>query len=304
MSINMKTKIVERVVTKALNDIAAGGSLFIRRLVSLGAHFSKNDYSRYLFDLIESLLSDPRSNYYQLVNNIIMNTDRNCLQTFAINLGYHALVAGAETLRLQSPAGGGHTRWYCPLPETSDQLDDFLSLQEARGVRFFYRDIAPADVGELLPFCRRHPQCDFLLFADQAEISRLNPGQLLSAANLLISLPADDADFSTASELLAAARCHFGAYLNYHRGNYQDIMRNAWQELLRSAAVPYLLLRPAAEIDEATAVEIYRYAKQYRFDPRASVFLVDFPDDLHYIDEALSGELIIPTLCLAEVTGE
>jgi hypothetical protein len=295
----MKAKIVQHAVAKALNDIADGERLSIRRLVSLGANFSKNDYSRYFFALIENLLADSDSNYYRLVNKMIKNIDRHCLQTFAINLGYHSFVAGADTIRLKKAAGGEHISWYCQLPPESSGLEELIREQEGRGVRFFYRNVSPAEIEQLLPIISRHPQSDYIFFATSAELGQLKTRQLLGAANLLISLPADNPAFNNATAMLAAANCHFGSHLTYGNASYRSIINDHWQKIIVATPTPYLFLLPAGDLSDDVAGEIYRYAKQYRLGPRASIFLIDFFGDLCYIDDVLNGIVTIPQLRLA-----
>ena len=76
MSTNTLTRvIIESAVTRGINDMHNDPKRAMRKLTDLGRHFSKNRIRDGIFSVIQEILQNEDTPYYEAVYNLIEATD-------------------------------------------------------------------------------------------------------------------------------------------------------------------------------------------------------------------------------------
>nr|MCR5004702.1 hypothetical protein [Clostridiales bacterium] len=92
--------IIDSTVERSLREIAEDPKRSVRKLADLGRLFTKGRFTNEVYSLVQDLLHNDESPYYEAIEKLLRSTDQQILKTFGINLGYNGLNIGGKITRL------------------------------------------------------------------------------------------------------------------------------------------------------------------------------------------------------------
>ncbi len=197
----------------------------VRRLVDLGKQFSKNRFQDTVFSVMQESLNNENSAYYDMLHNLLKNTDHENMKKFGINFGYMSWAYGAANLRKQEESTGVCIPWCLKLrfdPSNTDGLNQeriaSLIEQSTRlGIyAFFIRECGNStDSYELLELLERYSDCSFVWVKGNGRLTAAQIQMLKVCKNTLVSLPVEEAESLLTAALLRDQKILFSMHLLY-----------------------------------------------------------------------------------------
>ena len=92
--------LIETIVRKTLREIKASPGRSTRNLIDMALNFSEGRFQRNFFEAAQTMLTNEKSPYYELIRDTVAHVDCERLLRFGMNVGYH----GCTCLLYTSPS--------------------------------------------------------------------------------------------------------------------------------------------------------------------------------------------------------
>lgn len=288
---------IDTAVTKALRDIQRDPERSIRNLVDLGSSFSRGRFQKGFLATAQTMLKQQKSAYYDAAKRIVKNIDHTNLKTFGVNLGYNSLTRGARKIRELEAELGINIPWaiYFEYKEgggfaTAQDFDRLITAGKEHGIFTYCFTCDVAAVPAALGFPRRHRDAAFVLFAKPGQFTPALLEHLSTAANLMVCLDAEDAHFLTNAAQLRAHKLLYSASVYYDDSTAATARsEEMMQRVLQSEGVFFSWIA-ARECSQETRHAMYEHALAIRKGQEYPVFVIDFFEDMLYIDRVISEQ--------------
>jgi len=297
-------RIIEAAIDKGIRDINENSGRGVRNLVDLGTHFAAGRFQKDFFRLSKQILGNADSPYYRLVNHIAYYTDPDILKHFGINLGYNSWTYGAEKIRKYEKRHGYNVPWTIVFDLqkdtnemlTASEISGILDRGESMGVYcgMFFAGRDKVQLELLLDMLEAHRESSYFVFLQPELITEEIAYTILKAGNIVVVLAMNTAIYSTACEkaadILMKNNCLYGMYCTYDDGNVEYITSSGFLGQLEDmhCAFVFLIRQELKEIHNkehfSQFMQKTKYASEYSF------FLVDFYEDLAYVDRIISAD--------------
>ena len=107
----MKKAMIETAVDRGIKEMEDDPKRSIRRLTDLGKQFSRNRFQETVFSVMQELLNNENSAYYDMMHNLIKNSEKESLKKFGVNFGYMSWSYGAARVREKETKEGVLIPW-------------------------------------------------------------------------------------------------------------------------------------------------------------------------------------------------
>lgn len=273
-------------VDRGIREMEEDPKRSVRRLADLGSMFSKSRFQRSVFRIIQEVLSNENSAYYDMIGNLLGNADHNALKTFGVNMGYLSWVYGGRKLHeLERQDGQARpmTMMFRYDPAGKDGLDvQTISALVKQGQKMgiyscYIRQMSSgADNYDLLSLFSSFPDVAFVwlrdsgcLTAAQIEILRGTPGTV-------VSLPVEDPESVLTAGLLRDQKLLFAMHMTYHGDPRQEMEQlTEYRSRLTTAQCSLFVLLQAD--DSSFSAAKWCYDERLRQD--LPVFVYDYYGD-------------------------
>lgn len=299
----MKTATMNRLLIKAtvhrtLERLTEAPEREIRNLIDMGMAFSNGRFQKQIFATAQTMLQNPDSAYYTLVNQAANHIDHKRLLTFVMNIGYESCTKGAATIRTIEAKEGFNIPWAITLsldaavtnahPEYYERLLNQCTNLGIYTILLHVND----SLSTILPLIKKYPRIAFVLFLKWKTLSPNHLQVLKSLHNVMIFI-ADDGDVSNACEKLYTERMLYGIYRLYNEANYHLVIQEQWLDTLLQYH-PTLVITVS---DDSCPVHIsntvYQFICQKRDGQHYPFILMDLQHDLQLIDQSISDDLCL-----------
>ena len=102
---------IDTALTRGLKEMEDDPKRTIRKLADMGKQFSTGRFQPKIFEIIQTLLENENSPYYDLLQYFLKHTDHNNAKRFGINIGYYSWTYYARTLREKAKEKGYSIPW-------------------------------------------------------------------------------------------------------------------------------------------------------------------------------------------------
>lgn len=294
-------KIIEIAVDKGIRNIIENGNRGVRNIVDLGAHFAKGDFQKDFFRNAQQILNDENSMYYTLAKNLVKNVDHDIIKKFGINLGYNSLTYGVKKIRQNEIKYGHNIPWTIVfnnnLPAPSlfvKEVSDILYSGESLGIycSMFFIGKNKTFLRQLLPELISHKDSAYFIFAESEIIADDIIDTIASAGNIALILlmqPAEDNDVrKQISKKLLYKKCLYGTYSEYNDSNVNLTMSDAYSHKIQKTYCSFVYLIKERPLKIANQERFSQFMKKAKKETPYPFYLVDFYEDLAYIDRIIS----------------
>lgn len=212
--------LVQTTVRKAIRDIRKTPHRSTRNLIDMALNFSDGPSQNAFFQTTQKLLTDERSAYYTLLQDMALHIEEDRLLTFGMNIGYNSSVYGAKRIRQLKEDYGYSIPWELSLEVSRASLAKFEPryhqvIEEGRELGIYtWMLFSDSCATECVELAAQHPDSAFILFCGRAEIN----WPLIDCAsewnNLMLVMPMDE-DAPLVCGLLREAGLLYGLYTTY-----------------------------------------------------------------------------------------
>lgn len=312
----MNRGLIELAVSQGIREIRQDPERGLRRLSDLGQYFASRRFSDNIFIQIHEILKREDSRYYHLIQSILDHVEEDTIKCFGINLGYNSWIYGVNRIRQQkqemerkqnpeqkTEQKQNSLSWLCELSYDNRKGDPSDRLKKLSGIinhkcqqgvftYALYPEQTFADSPDLVFLLARHPDCAFLWFFKETDLTNAQLQVLKKHNNCLYLFPAVKEDGTPNPEIAAKMKKHKILYSYYHVYEETESGLEAQLDKLQ----PVLQEEPAVLIMKAGPAVSGEYRKKYaraiwddRQNPGYHTFLIELTEDSRKIDEMIAG---------------
>jgi hypothetical protein len=288
--------IVETTVRKALNDLGKDPERTIRNLVEIAHGFSKGEFQKNFFQIVQSMLENEDSAYYLLVKNLVYYVDHETLLTFGMNLGYNGCANGSKKMRQAEEEYGFHVPWsMCFCMKEGDasfpieQSYEIIEQGKTWGAYTYFFFSCDEQLEEISQLVESEPDCAFLIFIDpqKGKEAQERFGQM---HNVMIFVRGDCPNSIQTAKYLVENKMLVGAYRLYSSNQVSEIETGAWLKEISSSGAAMAFLAAEKGCSQEERKEVWSYIRKTRFYQDYPIIPVEFSMDMITIDQAFSPD--------------
>lgn len=289
----MKKAMIETAVDRGIKEMEDDPKRSIRRLTDLGKQFSKNRFQNTVFSVMQELLDHENSAYYDMMHNLLKNSDKESLKKFGVNFGYMSWTYGAARIRENEEKEGFCIPWTMMLRYeenrsdglTDERLSSLIEQGQELGIyAYFIREWGDgSDSYSLLELLERYKESAFVWFKKKGRLTAAQVQMLRVCRNSLICLPLSDPETQLTAALLRDQKVPFALYTEYNADTLtREETAGCMEQVLTSESSMFFLI--AADGADTSAAEI---AYQSRLDQKYPCVIMDYYGDGKAISRVL-----------------
>ena len=216
---------IESAVAHGLKEIEEDPKRSARRLVDLGKQFSKNRFQDLIFSVMQELLDNENSAYYDMLANLLRNSDQDALKLFGVNMGYMGWSYGAGKIRKEQEELGVSLPWcilfrYAPGTPGGLKARQIIStVQQGQKLGIYVYFIRQSDAAqtpfEMLDLFAANKECAFIWVRESGRLTAAEIQLLGTCKNVVTVLPVNDPESLLTAELLREKKILFSLYTTY-----------------------------------------------------------------------------------------
>ncbi|MFA9424198.1 MAG: hypothetical protein ACERLG_11505, partial [Sedimentibacter sp.] len=236
---NLTYAIIKTAVENGVRYIQDNPKRGVRNLLDLGEYFAEGRFQKDFFELAHEILTNEESCYYNIIENMVKNTNHETITDYGINIGYNSLTYGANIIREHEKKYGRSVPWVIVLDfETTynvQLLKNAISklIEDSKKIGIYSymillnKNIAMLD--EAIEVIGEKKDCAFMIFINPKIIDDDIAKRLGNLTNLCINILVETSN-DIISEfvvnkalLLKNNKCLYGAYMYYDETNFWNI---------------------------------------------------------------------------------
>lgn len=249
----MKKAMIETAVTRGIHEMEEDPERSVRRLIDLGRQFSKNRFQDQIFSVMQKSLTNENSAYYDMVHNLMKNSDHAAMKEFGVNFGYMGWTYGAARIRETEKKEGVCIPWcimlrYDPAGRNGYSMEQLAHLfeqgQDLGIYVYFIRERGTGDSYELLELLERYKDCAFVWVKEDGRLTAAQIQVLRACRNTLVMLPADTENTEPllTAALLREQKILFAMYASYDLDPDEERRRKIVENVLTSETSLFFLV--------------------------------------------------------------
>ena len=297
----LNRSLIEIAVSQGIREIRQDPKRGLRRLSDLGEHFASRWFPKNVFIQIHEVLKREDSRYYQMMEDCLERIDEDALKNFGINLGYCSWTFGVSKIRQSLQEGNEKTSWFYELPYRGEKEDPSTSLKKLsetikkmcqKGVYTYllYPEQTFEECPELIFLLRQFPDCAFLWFFQEANLTDAQLQMLQKHKNCIYLFPAVKEDDTTNVEIAGRLKQRKMLYSYYYL--YDELEGGLEAQLGKIQPVleeePLaLILKASGEISDEYRLQCAKDIWKKRMMPEYSTFFVEWSEDSRKVNEMI-----------------
>lgn len=289
----MKKAMIEAAVTRGIRQMEEDPERSARRLADLGKQFSGNRFQEIVFSVIQELLDNENSAYYDMIHNVLKNTNHDAMRTFGVNFGYMSFAYGASKIRDEEKVLGYCIPW-CLMLRYDETLKEGLSLDDLRklmeegqelGIYAYFIRQSANSVGSysLLTLLERCKDSSFIWFQESGRLTAAQIQMLKVCKNTVVALPVLDDESMLTAELLRDQKVPFALYSTYDDQFAGETVNRIMEHVLASETSMFFLIA-----EDGTALNVTKYCYDSRLEQDYPCVLMDYYGDGRSISRILA----------------
>lgn len=293
----MARTIIETMMNKFLRDMEDDPDRSIRNLIDLGINFARGRFQKEFFHVLQEMLSNERSAYYDLAKQVAARTDHEILKTFGMNMGFQACTLGARLIRENEERWNFNIPWAYQLmfgeqglsPEAAEKI-----IREGRELgTYVYILFGAGNIKKQhLELLSRYGDCAFILFTTPRMILGGLMTELLQVHNLLVLVEHQEQGMEETVDELQKHGFLYGLYEECPSKNQETLWAPAHLERIAALGAACYVLMPEKvqdfhfKEDESRK----RAVSRIRGEQEYPLILIDFVSDIQQIDRIISND--------------
>lgn len=294
MENNASRILIEVTVRQTLKGLKADTRRGVRNLVDMALQFSEGRFQSRFFETARTLLENPDSGYYRLVDDAANHIDTEHLVNFGMDLGYNSCTWGARRIRANEAKLGFNIPWTVFLrlgEELTARLEQYdAAIAEGEGLGIYcwmlHRPEAPLDA---LPLVERHPDSAFFLYCASGAVTPELAEEARRLRNLMLVVRLDEGA-AAACGRLREALVPYSVYFSY---SAKDCAAIEGGEVFRAAQrlhPVFTALAPRPDCAPETVRSAYRAAVDARKSQSYQTVPWELCCDTRSLDEIISDD--------------
>lgn len=302
-------KMIEAAINKGIRDIEDNPKRGIRNLVDLASHFANSPFQKDILKLMQTMLANLYSPYYDIVLNLINNVDHDIIKSFGINLGYMSWTYGAGKIRKHKTEHNYNVPWtiifdFREESENKLDIDDIKRIiKEGKEIGIYSYMFFLNKIDDFSQVIKDNPDCAFILYVSSDILTEENIGKIKLYKNTFFAvLYGSSTNLNTLNSsinLLGENKFLFGIYSYYGDENVNDIFSNRWINKIIGDIdnnISFGILLKSENCSKKNASLVQNYVLSSKMNQEHSTFLIDLYKDIAKINIYISKESSLFTI--------
>lgn len=292
---------INAAVARGLKEMEEDPKRSVRRLADLGRQFSNSRFQNTVFSIMQEILSNEDSPYYDMMATLLKNTDHDALRTFGINVGYNGWTYGARLLRSREESChfALPSEPYLHYDNTDSRalniaaMDQFITKGMDMGIYIYHilEQGASADSYELVNFMTKYADCAFMWHRPRGRLTAAQIQMLKGCRNTVVILPADDPESALTASLLRDQKILFAIYQTYSSVDIDEALREDDASVLLASLRTALATESTFLFllaDDSANAALGKQCCEARLHPKSPCFPIDCYDDVKNISRIIA----------------
>jgi len=295
VDVNARKVVIETIVKRALDELQKAPERSCRRLVDMALNFSDGRFQRDFFAAAQTMLEDEYSPYYDLVQDIADNVNREKLLRFGVNIGYNSCTMGAKTIREIEDTEGFNVPWCLfwqldalRLRQNFQRCSGIIDQAEKLGI-YTWQFFCSGDVSEYLRLAKEHPHCAFVLYIEPETVTMPLIYSASAVDNLMFVIRYTEETEEVCS-LMRGNKLLYSVYHEYSADNAEEILNGELCARLEALHPAFVGLLPEKDCPVNIRNEIYDYILDARKKQLFQTILWEIKRDAAFIDSVISSD--------------
>ncbi len=296
---------IDSAVTRGLKEMEDDPKRTTRKLADMGRQFSTGRFQPQIFEIIQTLLENEDSPYYDLLQYFLKHTDHENAKKFGINLGYYSWVYYARKLRERSEQEGFALPW--TIDFTYDQhgalqgnSEGYMTLGKIKelmleagefGINTFSINLVGDCVltNDLFEMFKEFDESAFFLFAGDCKITAAQLNLLKKAGNVMLAVDCSLKDALDTCAALNSCGSLYSIYYRYSNADIEMLQKRAFYDRLSLYPANMLFLIPENE----KTVSVGKLVRNIRMEQKCPYFLWVAYGDFKLVTAILCDEQLL-----------
>ena len=296
--------IIKSAVENGIRYIKDNPKRGLRNLLDLGEYFASGRFQKYFFELAHEILENEDSLYYDIIENLVKNTNQKNLTCYGINIGYNSFTYGAAIIRKHEKKLGCNIPWAVVFnfeeksknDLTCSEILNIVNSGKNMGIYSYMFFLDKNNISdELYYIFENNSDCAFTLLIDSGIINEKTAEKMGSFPNICIFISVDDYNslnriIVQKFNLMKKYKCLYGGYYRYDETNAKNITDGTVANKLLSLNSNFVICIKKHGCNYELGKNIYEYIYNTRIKINSPVFFIDFYGDYECIDKIISVE--------------
>lgn len=320
----MVQTIVRVAVENGIRYIEDNPKRGVRNLLDLGEYFASGRFQKVFFDLAHEILNNEDSYYYEIIEDLVKNTNHNNLTEFGINMGYNSFTYGAKIIRENEKKYEYNIPWSivfdfeqnCSESLTKDEIANIISLGKSIGIYSYLIMLGKNNMWDILfDVFDEHSDCAFTLFSEQDIINEELAKKISNVSNACTLILIDDFQVQNDNitekfKMLKRYKCFYGGYCYYDDSSAINITNGTASSNLSSMNLNFAVFVKKPGCSDHVAESIREYILNTRTKINSPVLFIDFYGDHARIDKIISEDPCFLSIksdgqvCVSNIAGK
>ncbi|MGB4439840.1 MAG: hypothetical protein WBJ13_11615 [Sedimentibacter sp.] len=277
----------------------------VRNLLDLGEYFAQGRFQKDFFELAHEILTNENSYYYDIIEDIVKNTNHSTITNYGINIGYNSLTYGANIIREHEKKYGYNVPWIIVFNFEKNYENHLLSeevsslITDGKKIGIYSYMILLNNNAEILDevvtVIENNQDCSFIIYVNPNIINDEMAEKISKLTNVCISLLIEN-DIDEHDEIIEKAgflrkyKCLYGGYTYYDDTNVSNISSGVTAKNIQSIGSNFAILIKKQNCSNEAAINTYDYIYKSRTKINTPVCFIDFYGDIARIDNIISDE--------------
>ena len=278
---------VTTIVKKAIHDLKSDPDRTVRNLIDMALKFADSRFQQQFYSDAQSLLTNEKSAYYDLVKDTITQVNEETLLTFGMNVGYNGLYEGSKKIRNVEEHS---IPWTISLSITEGKLYDqhhkTIDQGEKMGIHTWHL-FSNHGIFESLTLAQAHPDSAFVIFCGNHEVGWEVLDYADGLPNIAIMVPFDN-DADVVCDMLRVSGILFGLYDTYTEKDLEAIESGALLQDMEQLHPAFAMLKPQFPCQQALRERVYRWITHARLSQEYKTIPWELYGDTMLVDGVIS----------------
>lgn len=293
--------IIEFSVKRGIDYIIDNPKRGLRNLVDLGKFFASGPFQEIFFDIANEILHKEDSFYYEIIENIVRNTDKDILTNFGVNLGYNSFIYGARKLRENEKRLKFKIPWTIVFDFRNknektlneEEIMNIFTSGKNVGIYCYIIFLDDNDIlKDLATIIKRNSDCAVTVIVSPKIINEEVIDTLTTINNLCLLVLINDIDeaaLSNTIDVLKKERLFYGGAYYYDDNNYSYIFdEEGLSEKLSNLDFNFLMMIQMPNCSKEISHFIQKLVYKTRLKTDSPLFMMDFYGDIELVGKIIS----------------
>ena len=297
---NITRALIDASVDRGLREIEEDPKRSIRKHTDMGRMFIKGRFMDEVLSIVQDLLRNDDSPYYEAIEQMLRNTDRKNLKDFGISFGYSGLTYGGKVIREHELSLPYHIPWALTL-RINPTLKDGLSVSElescvrqgtAMGIYCYFIRLSGAItcIGRLMDLVKQHPECAFVSLLPDEPLNPVQVAGIKECTNSMVMFQNRGAATADNVSAMKKNKILYGIYAVYGNDDAAAWYNDQKAEGLAELNAGINLLVSDDSCSKRNGAKVAKYCRSLRTHPEYPMILFDLAGDAVQINHIISED--------------